>query len=131
MQTTAAAFTEQSIKKFLDEWVRAEQHGDTRFLETALTEDFVGVGPLGFMLSKRDWLNRYQSGAFHYEALSLEDTKMRFYEDAAVVIGQQVQQAQRLSQEVQGRFRITLILIGQGRIKLAGVHLSPIAQARG
>ncbi len=37
-----------SIQAFLDEWSAAEQAGDTERLEALLTDDFAGVGPLGF-----------------------------------------------------------------------------------
>jgi len=38
-----------SIGAFLDEWAAAEQTGDTEWLETLLTGDFAGIGPLGFL----------------------------------------------------------------------------------
>jgi serine/threonine protein kinase len=44
---------------FLDRWSAAEQSGDTRRLETLLTGDFAGIGPLGFTLSRIRELARH------------------------------------------------------------------------
>src|SRR5215211_6395776 len=55
---------------FTQEWAAAEQRGDTAFLEGALTDGFVGVGPLGFMLDKQQWLGRF-AGGLSYESFAL------------------------------------------------------------
>jgi hypothetical protein len=53
----------QTIDSFLDEWTSAERAGDTSALAALLTDDFTGVGPLGFVLPKAAWLARHQQGA--------------------------------------------------------------------
>src|SRR5204863_689006 len=44
-------------------WVAAEAGGDAATIGGLLSEEFTGVGPLGFVLSRADWLDRHASGA--------------------------------------------------------------------
>ena len=53
--------TEQEVAQIADTWATAEFQGDTVLLEKCLSDDFVGVGPLGFLLSRQEWLARHQS----------------------------------------------------------------------
>lgn len=54
--------TDTEIDEFLAAWAAAERDGDTAFLADQLTDDFVGVGPWGFELSKEDWIARFAGG---------------------------------------------------------------------
>jgi hypothetical protein len=64
------------IEEVLTESCFAERTGDGAKLRTLLTDDFVGVAPLGFTLSKADWLNRHDGG-LRYETFGLEDVQLR------------------------------------------------------
>jgi hypothetical protein len=121
---------EYEVARLAEAWVTAELHGDTAFLERTLAEDFIGIGPLGFMLSKREWIARHQSGDLTYEALTLDEVRVRVYDEAAVVTGRQVQKAAYRSTSVEAQLRTTLVLVHQqGQWRLASVHFSSIGQA--
>src|SRR4051812_19762050 len=77
----------QAIEKLTQDWAGAELRGDTDVLNRTLTDDFIGVGPFGFMLNKDQWLKRYASGDLHYDAFILDEAQVRNYGDAAVVVG--------------------------------------------
>jgi ketosteroid isomerase-like protein len=115
------------VDEFVKEWAAAEQRGDATFLEGALTDDFVGVGPLGFMLTKEQWLGRFAGGLSH-ESFALEEVDVRFYREVAVLTGRQKQTGSFQGNDVGGEFRATVVLVErEGRWLLAGWHASPIA----
>ena len=119
--------TEQQLRELAAEWVGAELRGDTASLERTLADDFVGVGPRGFLLTKQEWVQRHQGGALKYTALTLDDVQARVYGDAAILIGRETQAARYQGQDIPGQFRATLVWVQQeGSWRLAGVHLSPI-----
>jgi ketosteroid isomerase-like protein len=120
------------IAAFLTEWAQAELTGDTAILASHLVEDFVGVGPLGFLLPKQAWLNRFAQG-LSYDEFALEQTQVRRYGDMAVVVGQQNQNGSMGSSPLPyGAVRATLVLLNRsGAWHLAGVHYSFIAGAPG
>ena len=118
----------RQLEKLVEDWATAELHGDTTFLGRVLADDFVGLGPRGFMLTKGEWLQRHESGDLKYESFQVDEVQVRLYGDAAVMIGRETATAKYQGQDVPGQFRATLIFVEQhGRWLLAGLHLSPIA----
>ena len=119
--------TEQEVMRLADAWATAELRGDTTFLESTLADDFIGIGPLGFMLTRQEWLARHTSGDLKYESFSLDEVKVRMYNDAAILTGRQVQNAAYRGNSIQGRFRTTLVFVQQ-QWRLASLQLSTIGQ---
>ena len=94
-----------------------------------LADDFVAVGPLGFTLTKQQWIGRHRSGDMKYRALGLSEASARVYGDAAVVVGRQSQDAAYQGNSVKAELRITAVFVRQGgEWKLVGVQMSPIGQ---
>ena len=121
----------QQLKKLGENWAAAELRSDTAFLEYALDEDFVGVGPRGFMLTKDQWLSRHQAGNLKYQSFGLDEVQVRLYGDAAVMVCRET--AEGVYEDENGRydlneqFRATLVFVKpQGRWLLAGLQLSHI-----
>lgn len=115
----------EQILELVRQWADAEQRSDVDFLAQNLTDDFVGVGPRGFLLTKEQWLARYQSGDLRNESFALDELAVRAYGDAAVAIGRQTQRTQFQGRDVGGRFRATLMLVRQGgRWLIAGWQAS-------
>jgi hypothetical protein len=121
--------TEQEVVRLADAWATAELHGDTTFLKRILADDYIGIGPLGFMLTKQAWLERHQTGDLKYESFSLDEVKARVYNDAAILTGRQVQNGAYRGNSIQAQFRITLVFVQQqGQWQLASLQLSTIGQ---
>lgn len=120
---------EQEVSQLAEAWVAAETRGDVAFLERTLTDDFIGIGPLGFMLTKQEWIGRLQSGDLKYESLTLDEARVRMYNDAAILTARQVQNAAYRGNSINAQFRTMLVFVYQrGLWQLAGLQLSTIGQ---
>jgi ketosteroid isomerase-like protein len=121
--------TEQEITQFAEAWATAELQGDTASLETCLSDDFVGVGPLGFLLSKQEWLGRHQSGEMTYTVHTLDEVKVRRYSEAAILVGRLTQEATYQGNPMNTHMRTTLVFVRKAKQwHLAGLHFCNIGQ---
>lgn len=119
---------EADLAEFGKRWAEAEVAQDLTALDGMAHKDFILVGPLGFMLDKAQWLDRYRSGDFVTSSLDWRDTQVRVFGDCAVVVGVHDQQAAYRGQPNNGQFRATHVLTREeGSWRLVGMHLSPIA----
>jgi hypothetical protein len=121
-----------SIAAFLSRWVAAERSGVPVALEGLLAGNFLAIGPLGFPLSKDEWLTRHATGDLRYDTFRLEEMRTREYGDVAVVTARQVAEGTYRGREVPPELRATLVLARQlGARRLAGIHYSFIAGTPG
>src|SRR5579859_4448102 len=107
MNVKSRNVAEQTLQKLTADWASAELQGDTAFLDHILTDDFVGTGPRGFMLSKDEWLQRITSGDLEYEQFSWDDVKVRNYGDAAIVTGKETQRLKYQDQVMENQLQAT------------------------
>ncbi len=77
------------ITTFLATWAEAERTRDIEFLDTCIMPDFVGVGPLGFVLTKAAWLNRHGGDALRYETFGVDEIDAHAIDQVAIVIAKQ------------------------------------------
>ena len=126
---TPATATATAIDELGRRWTDAELQADTETLEVLLDARFTAVGPLGFTLTKAEWLDRHRSGDLVYQALAWEPGPTRTYGDVAVTIGTQTAQSTYRGSPVPfGRLRVTQIAVCLGaRWVLAGLHMSQTA----
>ena len=121
----------ERVEKLAEEWAAAELRGDTLSLAEILADDFVGVGPRGFMLTKEQWIARHEAGKLKYESFGLDEVVIRLYGDAAVAVCRQgaegVYEDENGRYDIREQFRATLVFVRQQeRWLLASLHLSPI-----
>jgi ketosteroid isomerase-like protein len=120
------------IGTFLADLAAAETKADTEQLTAILTDDFTAVGPLGFTLSKKDWLDRHETGALKYESFEFVDVQERRYGDAAVVVARQEAPGAYRGNPVPSTLRVTLVLVRHAESwQLAGAHMSFVAGTPG
>ena len=110
----------------VNRWAAAEQGMDAERLDGLLADDFVGVGPLGFVLNREQWLARFGNGLVN-RAFVVERTAARDYGAAAVVVGVLAQETSFQGGDNSGRFRVTLVAVRPaGEWRLANVHIGPL-----
>lgn len=108
-------------------WAAAEVAGDTDTLSGLVADGFRLVGPLGFVLDRQQWLDRYQSGALATQRLDWRDVEVRVHGDTAIAIGVHDQEATHQGNRVDGTFRATHVLVRtEDGWRIAGMHLSPM-----
>ncbi len=117
---------------FLDAWCAAELAGDVAALDRYLADDFLAIGPLGFTLTRQDWLDRHASGVLTYEAFGLVETSTRRYGDVTVVVARQEGDGAYRGHPAPMTTRVTLLLVpGDHGYRLAGIQHSFIAGTPG
>ena len=121
----------QKVTELGQNWAAAELHGDVASLAEILADDFIGVGPRGFTLTRDQWLSRHDTGSLRYESFGLDEMQVRLYGDAAITVCRQsaegVYEDENGRYDINEQFRVTLVLVRQdGRWLLAGLQLSPI-----
>jgi ketosteroid isomerase-like protein len=116
------------LERFGKRWAEAEVRQDVTTLDAMAQDDFILVGPMGFILDKTQWLDRYRNGDLVTSAMDWRDTQTRVFGDCAVVVGVHDQEAAYRGQPNNGQFRATHILVRENSAwRLVGMHLSPIA----
>lgn len=111
-------------------WLDAETAGTG--IDALLTHDFTGIGPLGFVLSRADWLDRHSSGALEYEVLRFEDQEIREHGDHAVLVARQTGSGSYRGHPVPEALRATVVLRREpDGWRVAHVHTSFMAGTPG
>lgn len=116
------------VLELVGDWAAAEQGNDAEALDKLLAGDFVGVGPLGFVLDRGQWLGRFDNG-LENRAFTVENPQVRDYGAAAVVVGVLAQETSFQGRDNSGRFRLTLVAVRPtDRWLLANAHIGMLQQ---
>jgi ketosteroid isomerase-like protein len=123
--------TMTDVQDLVGRWAAAEQGNDAKALQGLLADDFVGVGPLGFVLDREQWLARFDNGLAN-RAFTVEDPQVRDYGTAAVVVGVLAQETSFKGRDNSGRFRLSLVAVRQrDHWLLANAHIGMLRDAGG
>lgn len=119
--------TDEQIRALGRRWADAEVRGDTEVLDELAADGFRLVGPVGFVLDRPQWLERYRTGELVTHALDWREVEVREFGDTAIAIGVHDQRASFKGTPADGKFRATHVLVRDGdRWRLAGIHLGVI-----
>jgi hypothetical protein len=65
----------------------AEKRKDAAAVSSHLTQDYVGIDPSGDLIDKATLVDRYRTGGFNLDTLSLHDIAVRAQRDSAWEFG--------------------------------------------
>jgi ketosteroid isomerase-like protein len=104
----------------------AELAADAERLRELLADDFLSIGPKGYVLDKEQWIGRHDQ--FQYHALDTTQIDIRLYGDAAIVRNVQSNKATSHGRPVALRVRVSQFWVKQqGSWRLAGIQFSSMA----
>jgi uncharacterized protein (TIGR02246 family) len=115
--------SEQEVSDLVKRYATAELNGDADAYDDLVTDDFRGIGPVGFVLNKQQWVGRLAN--VKNDAFEVKDATVRLYGDTAVVVGVQDQTTTVMGRDTSGQFRLTLTVVKQdGKWAIANAQLS-------
>jgi ketosteroid isomerase-like protein len=119
------------IDQLLTTWADAERTGDVTALDEILTDDFLGIGPVGFVLDKPAWLTRFDHG-LRYDDLRLEEVSIRRHGDAALVVAHQRAVGSHAGNPTPPDTRVSFTVVAEGDgMRIAGAQYSFIGAPLG
>jgi uncharacterized protein (TIGR02246 family) len=123
----------QQVLDLIQRWAAAELAGDIGAYGQLLTDDFAGIGPVGFVLTREQWAKRHL-GDVRNEKFEVLDPHVRVYgdpADTAVVEAVQQQATTAMGHDASGSFRLGLVAVRAGQdwriahVQLSGPLLKP------
>jgi len=118
---------EDTIRALQDEFDRAELHADRETLQRLLADDFVSIGPKGFLLDKQAWIDRHD--LFEYQELQTSELDIRVYDGTAIVRDVQRNKARYKDERVELAVRVSQVWVKQqDDWRLAAIQFSPLAE---
>jgi hypothetical protein len=115
------------VRAVQDRFDRAELAADRETLRELIAEEFLSIGPRGFVLDKNQWIDRHDE--FTYHRLETSEIDVRHYGDAAVVRDVQRNEATYGDQHVAIATRVSQVWIRQdGGWRLVAIQFSPLAE---
>lgn len=122
---------QNDVDDLLAVWADAERTGDTATLGTLLADDFVGIGPVGFVLDKSAWLSRFELG-LRYDEISLDEVSVHQHRGAAFVVARQHAVGSHAGNPIPADTRLSFTIVGDDRRpQVAAMQYSFIAPPPG
>ena len=87
-QSSSATHDQETIREVVDlerQSKEAAIRRDVSFVERTLAEDYVGIGPLGAVVTKADTVAARKAAQLHYDSIEISEMVVRLYGNTAVV----------------------------------------------
>lgn len=120
-------FETSEILGLVERWRRAELGGSSDDLDALLASDFIGVGPMGWVRTKAQWVEKYRSGTVSNDRFDLADlTVLPLGPTSAVVVTRQTQTGRNGTASTTGQFRFSLT-VGDDDL-IHSIHVTRIVE---
>ena len=97
-------------------------------LQRLLADDFLSIGPRGFILDKKEWINPHVH--FKYHKLETSDMDIRLYDKSAIVRDIQRNKASYKDEPVELAVRVSQVWVDQQKEwRLAAIQFCPLTAA--
>jgi Domain of unknown function (DUF4440) len=101
----------RTLEDLLRAWADAEARGDAAALDALLAADFRGDGPAGFVLGKRQWLDRHRRGELTVGWFAWTAVDVRARSRSAVATGTLCQVARDRGRDCGGASVCTIVAV--------------------
>jgi uncharacterized protein DUF4440 len=112
------------VRRFVDDWIRAEARGDVTSLSRLLNDDFFAVQPDGSIIRRKEWLQRYQRSTLVHDTLRLSTLLHLDHPHLAVIVGGLSHVSSFGGHPVSGTKRVTMVIDLDPSPRLTGLHLA-------
>jgi len=113
-----------AVLDLVKRWASAELTGDVEAYGALLSPQFLGVGPVGFVLDAQQWAHRHHGDLTNHE-FEVEDPHVQMFGDTAIVEAVQRQRTTAMGRDTSGSFRLGIVAVrDDDQWRLAHVQLS-------
>lgn len=115
VQAPTGVHDQETIRQILDlerQSKDAAVKRDASFSERTLADDYVGITPLGQVITKADTVAARRSGQLRYDAMELSDVVVRVYGGTTAVVTARAEvRGKDLGEEFSGPYRFTRVWV--------------------
>ena len=112
--------TDTTIREIQERFDRAELHDDRETLSELIDQEFLSIGPKGFLLDKQQWIDRPE--LFTYHELDVSEVDIRLFADTAIVRAVQRNRSTSHGHDVHVSTRSATSGSAAGAWRLAGIQ---------
>jgi ketosteroid isomerase-like protein len=113
-QANGTTRDEDTIREIVDLERQAKDaaiHRDAAFSEKTLADDYVGISPLGQVISKTDTVAARRTAQLRYDSIDVTEMVVRLYGNTAVVTARADVRGKDMGEEFSGPYRFTRVWV--------------------
>src|SRR5438128_11772016 len=120
---------EQALRRIQHDWADARLKRDSSFPRQIEADDFTVVWFDGRIVNKEEDVKTYESDDAAFTEFKIDDLKMRFYGDTAIVVGQGSIKAHTKTQDLSGKYVWTDTFVKmRGEWKAVASQVTPVLE---